>query len=355
MRRRLEKWSQGWVTPSSRQQPRQRTGSTSLRSERNGEGPCSFELVGSEPSPSAAPSPLGAEEGRSFFKTEPAEVLYSQAYSRAAVQAEPPVIMVLQLEQVVCHQYPTSPEGSGCQPTLCALRLTSEALSLERTGSDAGAFDILCSIRLDRVTDVALPSTTSRPSQDPDVSVTQERLPTLPDSCVSLEAGCDVTTALVWDLPPIPFGQLPATEPGLRKRWCLPPKVPAGRWLQVQPLAEFDSSNAQPHHLLCMSIPPLHPSSARLPPSARRVSSVAPGASEAEAWVWRTLDSASADGKGFCLMVWTASSIEVARSSGRACRLRGEGTPTVLRFAEEATAVKVREEMLRYRAQKLGL
>lgn len=359
MRRRLEKWSQGWVTPSSRQQPRQRTNSTPSRSERSGDGTGSFEFLGSEPSTSAAPSPLAFEAGRNLFKTEPPEACRFQTHSKAVDQAQPPV-MVLELPQVVCHQYSSNPQDTRCQPALCTLCLTNEALSLERTTSDAGASSVLCSLRLDRVTDVALPSSSRRRSQDAnDVSASQAtgRLPMPISLCSqgSLEAACDVTSAVIWDLPPIPFAQLPTSEPGLRKRWCLPPKVPAGRWLQVQPLAEFDSSNAQPQQLLCMSIPPLQPSSARLPSSLASAEPGLPGPSAADAWVCRTVESASADGKGFCLVVWTASSTEVARSSGRACRLRGEGTPTVLRFAEEAAALKVREEMLRCRAEKLGL
>eukprot|EP00440_Ansanella_granifera_P035918 gb/GFBE01038963.1/.p1 GENE.gb/GFBE01038963.1/~~gb/GFBE01038963.1/.p1 ORF type:complete len:389 (+),score=54.82 gb/GFBE01038963.1/:1-1167(+) len=388
MRRRLEKWSQGWVTPSSRQQPRQRT--TGSRGELVGGGEGSFELIGSEPSTSAAPTPTAAtplvEDGK-LFKTCPAQLELEAAVSDSSalqdLQAESKVT-VLCLPEVM---FTASEECMTPSLKPCLLRLTREALVLEQCNPDVGAAAApelcLCSVRLDRVTDVSVaacgpqnkvafkdvagaastakPADVSQPPSQPASPATGKRPPPLDlgETHDDFLGDCS-ENGVLWEIPPIPFGQLPPSEPGLPSRWRLPAKVPTGRWLAGQPLADFDRSNAQPQQLLSMAIPPLLPSTARLPrppPESRQLPEDRTF-SESELWVNRTLESVPSESAGrapHALVVWASSSAEVARSSGRACRLRGEGAPTVLLFADEATACRVREEMLRCRADRLGL
>ncbi|CAK9103783.1 unnamed protein product [Durusdinium trenchii] len=169
----------------------------------------------------------------------------------------------------------------------------------------------------------------------------------------------DLSELMLWDLPPIPFGQLPACEPGLPGRWQIPRKVPAGRWVQGRPLGDFDRSNVQLNELVSVGLLPLHPCTARLPLAAPVARSL-PESSETYAagapctWVQRAHRLLPADMKSL-LVVWVGASVEMARSSGRGCRLRQEGIPTVLAFTGPKDAAQQRQEILKRRDQVLGL
>ena len=155
----------------------------------------------------------------------------------------------------------------------------------------------------------------------------------------------------IFKLRPIPFGQLPVCEPSLPSRWQIPPKVPAGRWVQGRPLADFDRSNVQLNELISIGLLPLHPCMGRLPRASLAQDSPM---ADTSTWVQRAKESKPSDMKSL-MVIWVGSSVEMARSSGRGCRLRQEGIPTILAFAGGTEASKQRKEILRYRAEVLGL
>jgi len=349
MRRRLEKWSQGWV--SSRQQPRQSGRTNSIRSDVGPSTGQFFELGSETTSPATSPTAglLFAEDEKGLFdrSLEADPFATDREVSMEDAACEPQV--VLQMPEVFCHHAETSTlstQDAGPLPIRCTLRLTNEALFLESQPAPP------VELWLDKVTDVTLSLRMGeeKPLEEEDRSFVLAAPVSPTSETDTQDPGSDVMEDM--EMPPIPFGQLPSSEPGLRARWKLPPKVPIGCWLAERPLAEFDSSNILPQQLLSMSIPPLRPSDARLPKPPWRL----PGRtdSEIDAWVSQALRSA-ASGELLAesaVIVW-ASSTEVAKCSGRACRLQKEGLPTVIFVKDDEEARYLREELLRCRAGKL--
>lgn len=169
-----------------------------------------------------------------------------------------------------------------------------------------------------------------------------------------------------FDLPPIPLARLPQTasglpavvkEPGGRRRAAAsgkkasvfaPSTWPYARGpVDPRPLSAYDASNCQPEQALGPSIPPLPPSQCRLPSRTHREVRSHRDSEEVTAAV-------DARGTSFphVLVVWTTSSVSLARSSGRTRRLQ-EGVPVLVAFASEVDAVAVRDALLLYRAARL--
>eukprot|EP00913_Durusdinium_trenchii_P031625 g29615.t1 len=108
-------------------------------------------------------------------------------------------------------------------------------------------------------------------------------------------------------------------------------------------------SNVQLNELVSVGLLPLHPCTARLPLAAPVARSL-PESSETYAagapctWVQRAHRLLPADMKSL-LVVWVGASVEMARSSGRGCRLRQEGIPTVLAFTGPKDAAQQRQDL----------
>lgn len=142
----------------------------------------------------------------------------------------------------------------------CSIQMSKEALHLQND------FKKVMSIHLNKVTDVALLQGQAEEADSSAIplwlsapSPVNRRTPELASE------DTDLSELLLWDLPPIPFGQLPTCEPSLPSRWQVPQKVPAGRWVQGRPLGDFDRSNVQLDDLISLGLLPLHPCMGRLP------------------------------------------------------------------------------------------
>ncbi|CAE7440855.1 RIN1 [Symbiodinium natans] len=188
MRRRLEKWSQGWVTPSGRNQPRQRhtgshVGSKSSLSSTSDAGTESVELSASSPT---------AQDADGFFVTAP---------PRMEAPPEHVEEMPVLVEEVLCCCHPR--HGSLTQDAAdavfvpCKLRLSAEVLHFQGAGTDA-----VLAILLSKVTDVSVLGTAQladRKMQDGDANVPRTQaaalsvvLPLLPGFPELAGLSCDV-------------------------------------------------------------------------------------------------------------------------------------------------------------------
>lgn len=339
MRRRLEKWSQGWVTPSGRNQPRQRpagslAGSKSSISSTSDAGTESVERSASSPA-----VPAQDKEADGFFVTAPPRM------------EAPPVNvaeMAVLADDVLCCCHPRhgslTQEAAATDFVRCKLRLSEEVLHFQ------AAEDAALAILLNKVTDVSVLTGPRISEQMKDAG--SDVLLLCLSSPVS-RSSHEIPSS--WEVPPIPFGKLPVSRPGLPARWQVPAKIPAGRWLQGQPLGDFDRSNAQLHQHLSVGMLPLHASVGRLPPQspASRQLPEDRHLHETAEWVRQRLQCLPPSCHT-AVVVWVGDSENMARSSGRGCRLRNEGTPAIVGFADAADAAKAHEEILLRRAKRLG-
>ncbi|CAE7742574.1 unnamed protein product [Symbiodinium sp. CCMP2456] len=347
MRRRLEKWSQGWVTPSGRNQPRQRpagslAGSKSSISSTSDAGTESVERSASSPA-----APAQDKEADGFFMTAPPRM------------EAPPVNveeMAVLADNVLCCCHPRhgslTQEAAAPDFVRCKLRLSEEVLHLQ------AAEDAALVILLNKVTDVSVLTGPRISEQMKDAGSEVLLLclssPVSRSSPGSAESLKDEIPSS-WEVPPIPFGKLPLSRPGLPARWQVPAKIPAGRWLQGQPLGDFDRSNAQLHQHLSVGMLPLHASVGRLPPQspASRQLPEDRRLHETAEWVRQRLQCLPSSCHT-AVVVWVGDSENMARSSGRGCRLRNEGIPAIVGFADAADAAKAHQEILLCRAKRLG-
>lgn len=151
-----------------------------------------------------------------------------------------------------------------------------------------------------------------------------------------------------FELPPIPLARLPEARLGLpvkngkkdrRQRY---PNTHGGL-----PLCDYDESNCQPHQLLNTAIPPLPPSSCRLPCRTHR-----------EMLSQRAKDNVSfvveSPGTPYpnVVIVWTTSSVSLAKCSGTTRRLQ-QGTPILLSFVRKEDASSIEDALLHHRARCL--
>eukprot|EP00435_Cladocopium_sp_Y103_P037887 s3579_g10.t1 len=257
----------------------------------------------------------------------------------------------------------SSEKGAMVVAEIGALPLCVSLLQSSEEEIREGAFRVLhsvhekgevMSIHLNKVTDVALLEGQAEEADSSAIplwlsapSVSRKPEPASEDT--------DLSELLLWDLPPIPFGQLPTCEPSLPSRWQVPQKVPAGRWVQGRPLGDFDRSNIQLDDLISLGLLPLHPCMGRLPlPSPVARSEQEGYVVDTCAWVQRAKQSTPPEMKSL-LVIWVGTSVEMARSSGRGCRLRQQGVPTILACSGATEASQQRKEILRRRAEVLGL
>eukprot|EP00438_Fugacium_kawagutii_P029093 Skav229056 [mRNA] locus=scaffold2611:14880:15842:+ [translate_table: standard] len=320
MRRRLEKWSQGWVIPVNRQ-PRRMGATTGENVNKSLSAEC-VAPVGQTPR-----SPLASSSDEVFRS-------YTEPTSKAA-------------EAMYCL-YPTelraNQEAPQCLEPLflpCSIQMSKGELHLERD------FKKVMTICLKKVTDVALLQGQNEQSSSAIPLGLSEASPVSKPKLASEDT--DLSELMLWDLPPIPFGQLPVCVPSLPSRWQVPQKVPAGRWLQGRPLGDFDRSNVQLNDSLSLGLLPLHPCLGRLPLQSRQQTESY--TDRIHAWVQAARQSIPTEMKSL-LVIWVSSS-EMAGSSGQGCRL-AEGVPTILAFAGATGASQQRKEILRCRAEVLG-
>mmetsp|Transcript_18278 Transcript_18278/g.33280 ORF Transcript_18278/g.33280 Transcript_18278/m.33280 type:complete len:641 (-) Transcript_18278:78-2000(-) len=152
-----------------------------------------------------------------------------------------------------------------------------------------------------------------------------------------------------FELPPIPLARLPETRLGLpaknghkNRTWRRYPNTHGGL-----PLCDYDESNCQPHQLLNTAIPPLPPSSCRLPCRTHR-----------EMHTVRTKNDVSvvveSPGTPYphVVIVWTTSSASLAKCSGTTRRLQ-QGTPVLMSFVSKDDAAAAQEALLLHRARCL--
>mmetsp|Transcript_98762 Transcript_98762/g.313431 ORF Transcript_98762/g.313431 Transcript_98762/m.313431 type:complete len:499 (-) Transcript_98762:127-1623(-) len=297
----------------------------------------------------------------------------------------------------------------------CSLTLTTEALRLSPQCEEVladngsrqgcrGSEQCLCTVLLERIVDVAMPSCSSRCSQaqdedagcglcagsrhqgpggcgpqateaGPGCSGGQTAL--AKDCSASAQAAAELsfserstfdgthqsflegtlhTEAEEWfsnsvevgnfELPPIPLARLPESRSGLPSKGNCQ-QGPAGQKTHGGvPFWEYDMSNCHPHQGLSGAIPPLPPAACRLPQRTHReMRSSRPSV--------ELLSSMDGPPFPYVLVIWTASSASLAMSSGQTRRLQ-QGVPVFLCFPGENDAAHACDALLQHRSARLS-
>jgi len=160
-----------------------------------------------------------------------------------------------------------------------------------------------------------------------------------------------------FELPPIPLARLPETRLGLpAKREPTRDPRKDGKSHRSRnfhathggrPLCDYDQSNCQPHMALDGSIPPLPPSSCRLPQRTHR--EMRPQHLPDD--VTLVVESRGTPFPNV-IIVWSTASASLAKSSGHSRRLQ-QGTPMLLSFVNKEDATTAYDALLKHRAKRL--